>query len=125
MLRNWVTQFGFDGGDRAGDERILESDRAKFIDQVGSYLGWNPPPRMAWVVEPVKLDDDEDEYILCFYRYATEGEKEKLLGKNYEKYKKQVVSAEQILGVEKPAESVEETTVATEVSNNEESIARE
>ncbi len=85
MLRNWVTQFGFQAGDRAGDERISETDRAKFIDQVGSYFGWNPPPKMNWTVEVVKDEDSEQErFIIVFMRYVTPDEQAKVLGKNYE-----------------------------------------
>lgn len=88
MLRNWVTQFGFHAGDRAGDERISESDRAKFIDQVGAYFGWNPPPGMNWTVEVVKdSDPDNPQYIVAFMRYATKDEVAKMLGKNYEKHR--------------------------------------
>jgi len=83
MLRNWVTQFGFDAGDRAGDERISDSDRGKFIGQIGAYFGWNPPPNYNWVVEVTK--DNEDQYIMVFMRYATPDEAERMLGTNYEK----------------------------------------
>lgn len=83
MLRNWVTQFGFDAGNRAGDERISDSDRGKFIGQIGAYFGWNPPPTYNWVVEVTK--DDAGEYIMVFMRYATPDEAERMLGTNYEK----------------------------------------
>jgi len=83
MLRNWVTQFGFDAGDRAGDERISDSDRGKFIGQIGAYFGWNPPPTYNWAVEVTK--DEAGEYIMVFLRYATPDEVERVLGKNYEK----------------------------------------
>lgn len=83
MLRNWVTQFGFDAGDRAGDERISTEDRGKFIGQIGAYFGWNPPPNYNWVVEVTK--DNEDQYIMVFMRYATPSEAERMLGTNYEK----------------------------------------
>lgn len=83
MLRNWVTQFGFDAGDRAGDERISEADRGKFIGQIGAYFGWNPPPNYNWVVEVTK--DNDDQYIMVFMRYATPDEAERMLGTNYEK----------------------------------------
>jgi len=83
MLRNWVTQFGFDAGNRAGDERISDSDRGKFIGQIGAYFGWNPPPNYNWVVEVTK--DDAGEYIMVFMRYATPDEAERMLGTNYEK----------------------------------------
>jgi hypothetical protein len=91
MLRNWVTQFGFDAGERAGDERISESDRGKFINQVGFYFGWNPPPGMNWTVEVIKDSDSEEEkYIVVFMRYATKDEVKKMLGKNYEKKGKDI-----------------------------------
>jgi len=83
MLRNWVTQFGFDAGNRAGDERISEADRGKFIGQIGAYFGWNPPPNYNWAVEVTK--DDAGEYVMVFLRYATPDEAERMLGKNYEK----------------------------------------
>lgn len=82
MLRNWVTQFGFDAGDRAGDERISSKDRGKFIDQIGAYFGWTPPPGLNWTVEVTK--DANGKYVMVFLRYATEDEAEKLLGTNYE-----------------------------------------
>ena len=86
MLRNWVTQFWFSPGSRAGDERISEIDRNKFISQIGAYFGWNPPPASNWTVE-VAVAKDTDKYVLTFMRYATKEEVDKLLGKNYEKYK--------------------------------------
>lgn len=82
MLRNWVTQFGYDAGSRAGDEQIPEVDRAKFIDQIGTYLGWNPPPGQNWIVEVTK--DDAGEYVFAFYRYATITEATRMLGTGYE-----------------------------------------
>lgn len=82
MLRNWVTQFGYDAGSRAGDEQIPELDRAKFIDQIGTYLGWNPPPGLNWIVEVTK--DDAGEYVFAFYRYATVTEASRMLGTGYE-----------------------------------------
>jgi hypothetical protein len=85
MLRNWVTQFGFSPGSRAGDEQISEPDRAKFISQIGSYFGWNPPPRSNWAVEVAKEESD-DRYIVTFMRYATKEEVDRLLGKNYENF---------------------------------------
>lgn len=85
MVRNWVTQFGFDAGTRAGDERISPADRGKFIDQIGTYFGWTPPPTMNWAVEVTK--DDADQYIMVFLRYATDAETERMLGTNYEKLK--------------------------------------
>jgi hypothetical protein len=90
MLRNWVTQFGFSPGSRAGDERISEIDRNKFISQIGAYFGWNPPPKSNWTVEVTVAkdnDDLEDKYVLTFMRYTTKEEVDKMLGKNYEKYK--------------------------------------
>lgn len=84
MLRNWVTQFGFSPGTRAGDERISNEDRGKFINQVGAYLGWNPPHNVNWSVEVTR--EENGEYIFSFNRYATKDEVEKLLGTNYKKY---------------------------------------
>jgi len=83
MLRNWVTQFGFDAGPRAGAEKISESDRGKFIDQIGAYFGWNPPPRYNWAVEVAK--DDDGKYVVAFMRYVTPDEEARLLGTNFEK----------------------------------------
>lgn len=83
MLRNWITQFGYTAGRWAGDEGVSENDRAKFVDQIGNYFGWNPPPHMNWMVEVAQEKDGK--YVLAFIRYATEDEAEKLLGKNYEK----------------------------------------
>lgn len=85
MVRNWVTQFGFDAGSCAGDERIPEEERAKFIDQIGAYFGWNPPPGYNWVVEVTK--DKNDRYVMVFMRYATPTESSQLLGENYKKAK--------------------------------------
>lgn len=83
MLRNWVTQFGFDAGNFAGDERISPADRGKFIDQIGAYFGWNPPPQYNWSVEVAK--DDKGEYVMVFMRYATHDEAQKLLGEEYKR----------------------------------------
>jgi hypothetical protein len=87
MLRNWVTQFGYAAGRWAGDEQVSPDDRGKFIGQVGSYFGWNPPPGMSWVVEVTKDRNGKHpgKYIVCFMRYTTDDEAERLLGKNYEK----------------------------------------
>lgn len=82
MLRNWVTQFGFDAGNFAGDERISSADRGKFIDQIGAYFGWNPPPHYNWSVEVAK--DDKGEYVMVFMRYATPDEAKKMLGNDFE-----------------------------------------
>jgi len=82
MLRNWATQFGYGAGSRAGDEQISELDRAKFIDQIGTYLGWNPPPGENWVVEVTK--DDAGKYVFALYRHATETEAARMLGTGYE-----------------------------------------
>lgn len=89
MLRNWVTQFGYAAGDRAGDERIPNEERAKFIGQIGNFLGWNPPPGMSWMVEVTKdlKGRHPGKYVMCFFRYATDAEAERLLGTNYENYK--------------------------------------
>ncbi len=95
MLRNWVTQFGFDAGERAGDEKISNADRGKFIDQVGRYFGWNPPPQMNWAVEVAKVEPTEGEspsegepqYVIAFMRYVTKDEADKMLGTNYVKTK--------------------------------------
>jgi hypothetical protein len=88
MLRNWVTQFGYAPGDQAGDERIPNEDRAKFISQIGNFFGWNPPPGMSWMVEVTKdlKGKHPGKYVMCFFRYATDAEAEKMLGTNYEKY---------------------------------------
>jgi len=82
MLRNWVTQFGFDVGNFAGDERISPADRGKFIDQIGAYFGWNPPPQYNWTVEVAK--DHQGEYVMIFMRYATPDEAKKMLGNDFE-----------------------------------------
>jgi hypothetical protein len=79
MLRNWVSRFGFDPGKRAGGEQISEPDRAKFIDQVGRYLGWNPPPRVSWTVEVDAAG------VVQFSRRLTAEEKELLLGDGYKR----------------------------------------
>ena len=86
MLRNWVTQFGYAPGDQAGDERIPNEDRAKFISQIGNFFGWNPPPGMSWMVEVTKdlKGKHPGKYVMCFFRYATDAEAEKMLGTNYE-----------------------------------------
>lgn len=81
MLRNWVTQFGYGPGTRAGAEQIDELDRAKFIAQIGAYFGWTPPPQSNWVVEVTK--DDAGEYVVGFFRYATPTEAARLLGEDY------------------------------------------
>lgn len=85
MLRNWVTQFGLDAGDKAGNEKVSDADRNKFIGQVGTYLGWNPPVQMNWSVEIIK--EDADNYIAVFARYLTADEIERLLRTNYNKPK--------------------------------------
>lgn len=91
MLRNWVTQFGFDAGDRAGAEKVSDADRGKFIDQIGAYFGWNPPPHMNWTVEVAKVEtaegerpsEEEPKYVIAFMRYVTKDEADKMLGTNY------------------------------------------
>lgn len=95
MLRNWVTQFGFDAGDRAGAEQVSDKDRGKFIDQIGAYFGWNPPPHMNWTVEVAKVEtaegespsEEEPKYVIAFMRYVTKDEADKMLGTNYAKGK--------------------------------------
>lgn len=95
MLRNWVTQFGFDAGDRAGAEQVSDKDRGKFIGQVGTFFGWNPPPRMNWTVEVAKVEtaegespsEEEPKYVIAFMRYVTKDEADKMLGTNYAKGK--------------------------------------
>lgn len=82
MVRNWVTQFGFGPGTRAGAEQIDELDRAKFIAQIGAYFGWTPPPNLNWIVEVCK--DDQGQYVVGFFRYASRTEAERLLGNDYE-----------------------------------------
>lgn len=83
LLRNWVTQFGYEPGRCAGDERIPEAARAKFIDQIGAYLGWTPPPNMNWTIE-VDLDTGH----VAFFRHLTDEEKERLLGYRYQRFEK-------------------------------------
>jgi hypothetical protein len=88
MLRNWVVQFGHAPGIRAGDERLTPAERGKYIDQIGRYFGWNPPPTMSWVVEVTKdlHGKHPGQYIACFMRYVTDDEAEKLLGTRYDEY---------------------------------------
>jgi hypothetical protein len=91
MLRNWVTQFGFDAGNYAGDERISEADRGKFIGQIGAYFGWTPPPQYNWSVEVTK--DNKGEYVMVFMRYATPDEAKKMLGNDFEKQQRSSTQA--------------------------------
>ena len=88
MLRNWVVQFGHAPGIRAGDERLTPAERGKYIDQIGRFYGWNPPPTMSWVVEITKdlKGKHPGKYIACFMRYVTDDEAEKLLGNRYDNY---------------------------------------
>jgi hypothetical protein len=88
MLRNWVVQFGHAPGIRAGDERLTPDERGKYIDQIGRFYGWNPPPTMSWVVEITKdlHGKHPGKYIACFMRYVTDAEADKLLGTRYDEY---------------------------------------
>jgi hypothetical protein len=118
MLRNWVTQFGYAPGDRAGDERIPNEERAKYVGQIGNFFGWNPPPGMSWMVEVTKdlKGKHPGKYVVCFFRYATDAEAEKLLGTNYEKYETQKTCTCEKCGCStntevQPVEEVVETQV--------------
>lgn len=88
MLRNWVVQFGHAPGIRAGDERLTPAERGKYIDQIGRFYGWNPPPGMSWVVEITKdlKGKHPGKYVACFIGYITDDEAEKLLGKGFDEY---------------------------------------
>ena len=88
MLRNWVVQFGHAPGIRAGDERLTPAERGKYIDQIGRFYGWNPPPGMSWVVEISKDLNGKHpgRYVACFMRYVTDDEAEKLLGTRFDEY---------------------------------------
>ena len=129
MLRNWVVQFGHAPGDRAGDERVSPEDRGKYISQVGYYFGWQPPPGMSWIVEVTKdlHGKHPGRYIACFMRYMTDGEAEKMLGNNYEKYQAPVVKPAttheeflrgQLEAIQKQLTQYEQQTQTTEVSEN-------
>lgn len=89
VLRNWVAPLGYDPGHCAGTECLPGTDRQKFIDQIGHYLGWNPPPHMNWTVQ-----FDMETGRMAFFRDMTEEEKERLLSYGYKQYEKTTETAQ-------------------------------
>jgi hypothetical protein len=122
MLRNWVVQFGHAPGIRAGDERLTPAERGKYIDQIGRFYGWNPPPTMSWVVEVTKDLNGKHpgKYVVCFMRYATDDEANKLLGSSYDEYSHLNAQYEHLAADKVNAGCNIELTVEPEVVNTNE-----
>jgi hypothetical protein len=122
MLRNWVVQFGHAPGIRAGDERLTPAERGKYIDQIGRFYGWNPPPTLSWVVEVTKDLNGKHpgKYVVCFMRYATDDEANKLLGSSYDEYSHLNAQYEHLAADKVNAGCNIELTVEPEVVNTNE-----